>query len=251
MHTSPHAVYELLLDHAHSEATVRAFYLGSVWSLCKTQQPEGAGVGLAMSPQIAIRTLTFPGTLVGKTLAELATWVTEWDVYRATVGMAAINCAINHHPLSAAIPLAAGNLAVFEHFLPQLQGKKVVIIGRYPGIERYANQVQLSILERQPQANDYPDPAAEFLLPQADWVFISGSTFANKTFPRLAQLAQHATTVLMGPSVPWLAELATFGIDYLAGVAVVDGLSLEQTVAQGGGMRIFEQAVRYHLVKLT
>jgi hypothetical protein len=251
MLAQPNAVYELLLDHARSEATVSAFYLGLVWSLCKTQQPEGAGFGLAMSPQIAIRTLTFPGTLVGKTLAELATWITEWDFYRATVGMAAINCAINCHPFATATPLAAGNLAVFEHFLPQLQGKKVVIIGRYPGIERYANQVQLSILERQPQANDYPDPAAEFLLPQADWVFISGSTFANKTFPRLAQLAQHASTVLMGPSVPWLSELAEFGINYLAGVAVADGLLLEQTVAQGGGVRIFEHAVRYHLAKLS
>jgi uncharacterized protein (DUF4213/DUF364 family) len=204
-----------------------------------------------MSPQIATRTLNFPGTLVGKTLTELASWLQEWDVYKATIGMAAINCSINNQPLPNAIPLAAGNLAVFEHFLPQLCHKKVVVIGRYPGIEVYQNQFDLTILERQPQPNDYPDPACEFLLPQADWVFISGSTIPNKTFPRLAQLSQQATTVLMGPTVPWLPQLAEFGIDYLAGVGVMNPIALEQTVAEGGGVRIFSQAVRYHLAKLS
>lgn len=107
-----------------------------------------------------------------------------------------------------------------------LHGEKVVVIGRYPCIEAYQKQFELTILERQPQLHDYPDPAWEFLLPQADWVFISGSTIPNKTFPRLAQLSQHATTVLMGPTVPWLPQLAEFGINYLAGVKIEDGIAL-------------------------
>jgi len=92
-----------------------------------------------------------------------------------------------------------GQSGRFEHFLPQLKDKKVVVIGRYPGIERYAEAFNLSILERQPVHNDFPDPACEFLLPDADWVFLTASSITNKTFPRLAELAQNATTVLMGP----------------------------------------------------
>jgi uncharacterized protein (DUF4213/DUF364 family) len=140
---------------------------------------------------------------------------------------------------------------VFEHFLPQLHGKKVVVIGRYPHIERYADHIDLHIIERQPNATDYPDPACEFLLPNADWVFLTATSLVNKTFPRLAELAQHATTVLMGPTTPWLAQLADFGIDYLAGVEVIDAEKLQQTVAEGGGVRIFETGVRYRVVELS
>jgi uncharacterized protein (DUF4213/DUF364 family) len=251
MTQNPNALYELLIAHANSTAKVTGVCLGQVWTFCKAENQDVPYFGLAMSPPQTSRTLSFPGTLVGKTIKELAGWVTDWESCKATIGMAAINCSLNMQAfLEQATPLASGNLAVFEHFLPQLQKKKVVVIGRYPGIEVYQKQLDLVILERQPQTGDYPDPACEFLLPQADWVFISGSSIPNKTFPRLAELSQHATTVLMGPTVPWLPELAEFGINYLAGVKVQDKASLEQTISEGGGIRIFAQAVRYHLAKL-
>lgn len=246
----PSRIYELLLDYAASETRVEALSIGLVWTVCKAE-----GIGLAMSPAAYTRTLPWSGTLVGKTLSELAGWINDWEPYKATVGMAAINCSLNARELPAGVtllsPLENANLAVFEHFLPQLYGKKVVVIGRYPGIERYAEQINLTILERQPLANDYPDPACEFLLPDADWVFLTASAIPNKTFPRLAELAQQATTVLMGPGVPWLPELHDFGINYLAGIEVVDPVKLYETVCEGGGVRIFENGLRYRIVDLT
>ncbi len=218
---NPARIYELLLDYAGSDAQVTEINIGLVWTVCKAQR-----LGLAMSPGIPTRTLSWPGTLAGKTLSELAGWVTDWEPYKATVGMAAINCSLNRYELPSGITLLpasdGANLAVFDHFLPRLQGQKVVVIGRYPGIERYAGQFDLSIIERQPVSSDFPDPACEFLLPGADWVFLTASSITNKTFPRLAELALDATTVLMGPTVPWLPELHEFGIDYLAGIDVID-----------------------------
>lgn len=240
-------VYELLLDHATSNYLVESVNIGLVWTMCKAGQ-----CGLAMSPQLPTRTLPWSGTLVGKPLHELCAWINEWDAYQATVGMAAINAAINaKYSLPKGITLAAGNLAVFEHFLPQLHGKKVVVIGRYPHIERYADKFDLQIIERQPSANDYPDSACEYLLPKADWVFLTATSLINKTFPRLAELAQHANTVLMGPTTPWLTQLANFGIDYLAGVEITDTEKLQQTIAEGGGVRIFETGVRYRIATLN
>ncbi|HEY8036403.1 MAG TPA: DUF364 domain-containing protein [Methylobacter sp.] len=240
----------MLLDYAGSHTQVTELNIGLVWTVCKAQH-----TGLAMSPGIPTRTLSWPGTLAGKTLAELAGWITDWEPYKATVAMAAINCSLNRYELPSGITLLPttkrANLAVFDHFLPQLQGKKVVVIGRYPGIEAYTEQCNLSIIERQPSPDDYPDPACEFLLPDADWVFLTASSITNKTFPRLAELAQHATTVLMGPTVPWLPELHEFAIDYLAGVEVIDPVKLYQTAAEGGGVRIFDEAVRYRVVDLT
>lgn len=247
---SPDTLYDLLIDHANSDANVTEFTLGLVWSVCKTQQ-----LGLAMSPGIPTRTLTWPGTLVGKPIRELVSWIKEWDPYAATVGMAAINCSLNRYQLPAGITLLSaidkGNLAVFEHFLPRLIDKKVVIIGRYPGIEVYAKQLNLTIIERQPQGNDLPDPAAEFLIPEADWVFITASSITNKTFPRLAALAKNATTVLMGPTLPWMPQWHEFDINYLAGIEIVDPVKLSQTAAEGGGVRLFENGARYRIVELS
>jgi uncharacterized protein (DUF4213/DUF364 family) len=247
---NPARIYELLLDYAGSDTEVTELNIGLVWTVCKARH-----IGLAMSPGISNRTLSWPGTIAGKTLAELAGWITDWEPYKATVAMAAINSSLYRYELPSGITLLPThnnpNLAVFDHFLPQLLGKKVVVIGRYPGIERYAEQINLSIIERQPVQGDYPDPACEFLLPDADWVFLTASSLTNKTFPRLADLAQHATTVLMGPTVPWLPELHEFGIDYLAGVEVIDPIKLYQTAAEGGGVRIFDNAVRYRIVDLT
>jgi uncharacterized protein len=246
----PKRIYELLLDYANSNTQVTELTIGLVWTVCKAQH-----IGLAMSPGVATRTLPWPGTLAGKTLGELASWITDWEPYKATVAMAAINSSLNRSQLPSGITLMPAddnaNLAVFDYFLPQLQGKKVVVVGRYPGIETYAGQYNLSIIERQPVLGDYPDSASEFLLPEADWVFLTASSITNKTFPRLAKLAENATTVLMGPTVPWLPQLHEFGINYLAGVEVINPEQLYQTVTEGGGVRIFDNAVRYRIIELS
>ncbi|MGR8934703.1 MAG: Rossmann-like domain-containing protein [Gammaproteobacteria bacterium] len=249
--TGPHEIYDLLLDYASSPACVEELSIGLVWTLCRS----GGSAGLAMSPGMHTRTLPWAGTLAGQPLRQLTGWIKEWEPYKATVGMAAVNCALNGlKPPPQGVVLesqdGAANLAVFSYFLPRLLDRKVVVIGHYPGIEKLTDTLDLTVLERQPADGDYPDPAAEFLLPKADWVFLTGSSLINKTFPRLAELAQHATTVLMGPSVPWLPEFHRFGVDYLAGVEIADAPKLQQTVSEGGGVRIFEQAVRYRIVEL-
>lgn len=246
----PWSVYERLLNRVPDVGPVHEMTLGLVWTLCRGERASG----LAMTPASAPRTLPWPGTLAGRPLAELASWLPAWNAHEASVGLAAVNAALNtpDNPLLAAsTPLAgSGNLAVFEHFAPQLKNRRVVVIGRYPGLDALARELDLAVLERQPGPGDLPDPACEYLLPQADWVFLTASSLANKTFPRLAELSRRATTVLMGPGTPWLADFADFGIDYLAGVQVADPDLLRRTVAEGGGTRLFDGAVRYALAPL-
>jgi len=250
--SAPKRLYELLLDACSSAALVDELVIGLVWTLCRNSDN---GTGLAMSPGIPTRTLPWPGTLQGKPIVDLAAWIMQWDPYQATVGMAAINSCLNSRPLPDSVPVAIdgeqANLAVFDHFLPQLLGKNVAIIGHYPGIERYRHLMQLCVLELQPSGDDLPAAAAEFLLPNADWVFLTASSISNKTFPRLAELAADAKSVLMGPTVPWLPQLHEFGIDYLAGIEVIDADALYRTAAQGGGVRLFEHGLRYRLAELT
>lgn len=248
---NPDQIYELLIDLSSNNNKIERFLIGQVWTVCQTNTYSG----LAMSPPLATRTLSWAGTLQGKALTELTPWVTDWDFFKATVGLSAINCSLNNQPPLPGKRLkpepGTANLAVFEHFFPQIKDKKIVVIGHYPGIERYYAEYNLKVIERQPTGLDYPDSAAEFLIPEADWVFITSTSIVNKTFPRLMDLATHATTVLMGPSTPWTTELSNFGVDYLAGVDVIDPCLLFQTAAEGGGVRIFDQSVQYKIIDLT
>jgi uncharacterized protein (DUF4213/DUF364 family) len=248
---NPKRVYELLLDHCDTDAVVDNVMIGLVWTLCQSKH----GTGLAMSPNSATRTLPWSGDLVGKPLKDLAAWILQWQPHQATIAMAAINSCLNNRSLPNSVALdntsQHPNLAVFDYFLPQLQGKKVVVIGHYPNIEQYQDLMQLTVLERQPTGEDLPDAACEFLLPEADWVFLTASSIPNKTFPRLAELATNAKTVLMGATTPWLPQFHEFGIDYLAGVEVINAEALYQTASQGGGVKIFNQGLRYRVAELT
>ncbi len=245
-------IYDLLLDYAAIPTPVREVVIGPIWTLCRTER----GSGLAMSPQVPTRTLPWSGTLAGRPVAELARWIKEWEPYAATVGMAAVNAALADlapPPESVAVEpgsVLPANLSVFEHFLPRIAGHSVVVIGRYPGLEALAEHCRLTVLERNPGPGDLPDSACEYLLPEAEWVFVTASSLANKSFPRLAELSRAAHTVLMGPTTPWLPELADWGIDTLAGVEVVDTDALRYTLAEGGGVRIFDTAVRYRVAEL-
>ena len=244
----PLAAYTLIQRAVGAaETPVQGLCIGLTWTSCRTAD----GLGFAMSPGTATRVLSWPGSVAGRPLQEVAGWLSSWNPFEATVGLAAANAAINRPTnalMTGATTITAdgpGNLAVFAHFRPRLAGRKVVVIGRYPGLDSVLTGLDVTVLEREPSAADLPDPAAEFLLPQADWVFLTATSLINKTFPRLSELARDAVTVLMGPSTPWLAEWADFGIDYLAGVQVVDGARAEQIAAEGGGTRLFGEGVRY------
>ncbi len=252
----PKRIYEYLLDYCSRSNIIERISIGLVWTVCQTRQHDTLHSGLAMTPVAPTRTLKWPGTLAGKPLKDVAQGIMQWEPYQATAAMAAINCSINQgSDLPDCELLAAqkgsANLTVFDYFLPLIQNLKVVVIGHYPGIEHYVEQYGWQVLERTPVTGDLPDPACEFILAEADWVFLSASSLVNKTFPRLAELAQSAKTVLMGPTLPWLPELYQFGIDYLAGVEVVDPHALYQTAAEGGGVRIFETGVRYKVLALS
>jgi uncharacterized protein (DUF4213/DUF364 family) len=251
MRVHPREIYDLLLESTHTDAVVKEIIIGLTWTYCQAD-----GIGLCMSPGQATRILPWSGTLVNQKIAKLATGLKSWDSYEATVAMAAINSVINQSSLLVAkaeplFPLGSANLAVFEHFLPLIRGKKVVVVGRYPGLSAYETEVDLTVLERQPGIQDLPDTACEYVLPEAEWVFLTATSIVNKTFPRLVELSQNAKLVLMGATVPWLADLADMGIDYLAGVAVSNPQKLRQTVAEGGGVRIYETGVQYRVLDLS
>ncbi|GAB1257702.1 hypothetical protein NBRC116494_22040 [Aurantivibrio plasticivorans] len=244
---------------------IQQVMLGLSWSYARIASSDSnishdnqlnASTGICFSPLDPPRTLPWAGSLVGRSVEEIIPWVTQWDRCAATVGVAVCNAIINHSEnelLSRAQSIHCGSdphLSVFQHFSDQLTHAKVAIIGRYPGLDQFASSFDFTCIEKRPGPDDLPESAAEFVLPTCDWVFITASSIANKTLPRLLALSQHATVVLLGPSLPWLADWSSLGVNYLAGVRVNDPQALSAVVSEGGGTRLFDEAVRYHLLAL-
>ncbi len=244
-------VYDLMLDGLSRDVLADKVIVGQRWSLCRG---ESHGYGFSMTPLERNPGLVWPGTLRGRTLSELATWIRQTEPYQAAIGQAAINASINHQAFLAneAVALTATvptELKVFEHFYPQLVDKQVVVIGEYPHLKASLPSVSLTVLDLQGRGGQLLDSASRQKIENADWVFLGAHSLANKTFPEYAELAADANLVLMGPSTPWLPELAEFGVDYLAGVCIRDEAKLEQIVVEGGGSEIFK-ALEYCVVDI-
>lgn len=245
-------LYDWLLGSSTYIAPVQRVCLGLNWTLAEVADQQG----FAFSPRQVPRTLSWAGTLRGQPSDQLRRWLLSWNDAEAAVGLAVLNACINTVGGCAgwATPLYSdtvpGHLRVFSHFGPRLKGQRVAVIGHYPGLEQLWHGVEYDCLERQVQEGDLPDSAAEYLLPQADWVFVSASSIANKTLPRLLELSRDAQVVLMGPSLPWLRDWSRFGVNYLAGVRVLDGMAAQQVVTEGGGTRLFAGPVEYALLEL-
>ncbi|HET7542583.1 MAG TPA: DUF364 domain-containing protein [Polyangiaceae bacterium] len=245
-------LYDRLLERAHSAEPVQRLLLGLNWSVAQVET-----CGLCFSPPEPPRTLDWPGTIAGRAASELVSWIRSPELAEATVALTVINALLNqpHNDcLKHARPLeelAPPHLAVFASFKEQVRGAKVVVVGRYPGLEAIWDPRDYSCLERRPLPGTLPERVAPETLAAADWVFITASSLANQSLPQLLQWSHGARVVLMGPSTPWLAEWADFGVHYLAGVEVLEPEELFRIAAEGGGTRIFERAVRYKLLDLN
>ncbi|WP_028240773.1 DUF364 domain-containing protein [Stutzerimonas azotifigens] len=244
-------LYDWLLASAPHSGRVEHLCLGLNWTLAEVDGSQG----FAFSPRQVPRTLDWSGTLAGQGNAALLPWLLSWNDAEAAVGLAVLNASVNTAAGCQCEALALrsevpGHLQVFAHFRPRLAGQRVVVIGHYPGLERLWQDQPYQCLERHLQEGDLPDCAAEYLLPGADWVFVSASSIANKTLPRLLELSRQAQVVLMGPSLPWLDGWRRFGVDYLAGVRVLDPAGVRRVIAEGGGTRLFAGPVEYALMAL-
>lgn len=114
---------------------------------------------------------------IGMPLREAAAFSKSWELEEASVGVAAINA---WHNRAAWLPVRE-NADAFLRYRSRAEGKRVGVIGRFAYLEKRLEPIcDLYVIERQPGAKDYPDAACEYLLPEMDAVFITGSTAANK-----------------------------------------------------------------------
>lgn len=233
------ALYDRLFDELSADATVRACMIGRGWTLV-----ESEAVGMAMTFADGAEESRLRPPLGGRSLRELAGYLTSWNLAEASLGLAAVNAHFNAparieawlgHPLRR-----FQSKPVFEAMESELAGKRVAVIGHFPGLERLAERCDLAVFERCPQPGDLPDVAEDYLLPHQEYVFVTGTTLTNKTLPHLLELCRQVRVVLVGPSVPLTPLWFEWGVHMLAGAVVVKPRKLWQIVEEGGILEVFD-----------
>lgn len=212
---------------------------GQVWSLVRTEQATGLALS-QLSPSVPDDGRFFH--LKGRPLVELAELSLSWNNREAAIGAAAICAACNSPERFAGAPELNGQ----DLLLEKAVGKNVGVIGHFPFTEQLRKAAaSLTVFDQELHEGDLPQQAEEYLLPHMDVVAITGSTLANKSLPRLLELARGAWVMLIGPSTPLSALLFDYGVNVLSGSVARDPEELADIIREGGGVHQFKHAVRF------
>lgn len=223
-------LYDAILSGVQSEDRIKTVHTGPSWVMVSTEQGK---IGVAAVQYGRSGRPVQAERYVGLPVTDAARLVKSWDFEEAALGLAAINTCLNR---AERFP-DCGEPDAFLRYRGRAEGKKVAVIGRFAYLEERLKPIcDLYVLERTPNAEEYPDPACEYILPEMDLVFITGCTTSNKTLPRLLQLTQNAYTIITGPSTPMSEALFEFGADALCGFCTTDEEKGIRAVREGQGI---------------
>ena len=183
------------------------------------------------------------GNLRGMSALELAEYAKSDNLLEASIGMAAINSLIDIDK----------DKCVRENALDVLarkgSGKNIAIVGHFPWIPRLGKIAKkLWVIEQRPREGDLPPEAAEEILPQADVVGLTATSFTNHTIEKLLDLSKNSFTVLIGPTSPLSPVLFDYGVDVIAGTRVIDPERAIQCISEGA---MFKQVEGVELVNMA
>lgn len=228
------------LANGVEDCGVKRVVVGLNWTMVETAN----GIGLAQTPERGTpgcNATSHAGKRTQGGLKALAQLVHSTDPFDQALGMAACNAHYNRFDLD----LPGGN--GLESF--GAKGGGTVVIGAFPGI---ADRLPgAKIIDRKPGPGQYPEQAAEWLLPAAEAVIITASTLANRSAPALLRLARFARVALVGPGAPLTDRLFTYGIEVSSGLVAEDPDGLARAVAEGGGAKDLKRHCRQATMRKT
>lgn len=251
--SNPWALYDSLIEGIDPSPVVDHYVSGVCW----TELWSGPHTGVAMTVNETGPGNSHSGPIIGKPLKEIAGLIKSWNFLEASLGAAALNCFYNSiekvQALGGLKGIDMANLKKESRrhkdaliaFQNEITGKKVAMIGHFPNIEhQFKGRCELTILERNPQIGDYPDPAIEYLISDQDYLFITGMTLTNKTLPRLLELALGKVKVsILGPSICMAPQLLQMGVDNISGYCVTDRGLVDEAIRRADNYAIFDAGV--------
>ncbi len=183
------------------------------------------------------------GSLTQKSALELAQYVESDNLLEASIGMAAINSLIDIDKSKCTEQNA------FDILAERGRSKNIAIVGHFPWVSRLGKLARkVWVIEEKPQEGALPAEAAEGILPQADVVGITGTSFINHTIEKLLHLSKNGFIVVIGPTSPLSPVLFDWGVDVIAGVKVAEPEKTIRSISEGA---IFSQVEGVKLVTMA
>ena len=199
-------------------------------------------VGLSLTYSSILDNIEEGGELIGKPARELLNYLKTFNLLKLSIGLATLNSLIE-------IPNELETLNVISYIEEKSFGKKVVFVGHFCGLEKVKqNAKELIILERNPKEGDVIDTAADYIVPEADIVAITGSTFANKSIEHILNLVR-GQAIVFGPSTPLSPVLFDYGVDIVGGSLVIDSDRVLSAISQGSHLSNFKKYLKYVVIR--
>ncbi|MDY6973837.1 MAG: DUF364 domain-containing protein [Thermodesulfobacteriota bacterium] len=168
------------------------------------------------------------GKLTQKTALELVEYSRSENLLEASIGMATLNS------LLEVDENRCFQLNAIELLAEKGKGKNIAVVGHYPFIPRLRKLAnKLWVIEKKSHKGDLPAEEAKNILPQADVVAITGTSFINHTVNELLDFCGKSWVMMVGPTTPLSPVLFDYGVDMIAGSKIIDPREVIQCISQG------------------
>jgi len=183
------------------------------------------------------------GSLRQKSALELAQYAQSDNILEASIGLAAINSLIDVDEAKCTEENA------FDILARKGKDRNIAVIGHFPWVSKLRDVAkELWVIEQRPQEGELPAEAVEEVLPQADVVGITGTSFINHTVEKLLDLGKSSFIVLIGPTSPLSPVLFDYGVDVIAGIKVAEQEKTIHSISEGA---IFSQVKGVKLMTMA
>jgi len=169
------------------------------------------------------------GNLTQKSVLELCNYANSDCLLQASVGMAAINSALE-------VDLnRCQSINAAEVLYEKGKNKKVVVVGHFPFVNKLREITKdLWVIERKPQSGDIPASEAKRVIPQADVIAITGTALINGTMGELLSWCPKESIVMvLGATTPLSPVWFDYGVDLVSGTRVTDPELVLRFVSEG------------------
>jgi uncharacterized protein len=215
-----------IIDTITEDSGIKKMIVGAHWTALISRN---CGFSSTFHDPPPHRMVTEAGNLLEKTARKLALYSMSDVQLEASIGMAALNSLIE---IDMDMCVEMNALEVLEE---KGRGNNVAVVGHFPFVPKLKKTAErLWVLELNPQKGDLAADEAENILPRADVVCITGTSFINHSMENLLNLCRKESFVMMvGATSPMSPVLFDYGVDMIAGALVVDHEKAMTCISQG------------------
>lgn len=226
-----HIIKEALLNSVKSDGRSTIHRVAAGNHLCLVQSRSMGMASLIHDTHDDRKRLISTGNLQTLTLDELLKFLYSDNLFEASLGMAALNSALQ-------MPALYDRGNAFDLIRTQASGKNLGIVGHFHFVERIHAEVKnLWVFEKKPLGDDLDESLMDVYLPDCHVLVITGQSLTNNTLGHILKSAPKAFKILLGPSAPLSTVLFDFGVDVIGGVKVMNPALVYRSVIRGCDFR--------------